>query len=53
LPDPDDDLFLELAVAARCAYIITHNIRDFRGAEKRGVSAVTPADFLRKIKAKT
>lgn len=53
LPDPDDDLFLELAVAARCGYIITHNIRDFRGAEKWGVSAVTPADFLRKIKAKT
>ena len=52
LPDPDDDLFLELAVAARCAYIITH-IRDFREAEKWGVSAVTPADFLRKIKAMT
>ena len=53
LPDPDDDLFLELAVAARCGYIITHNIRDFHGAEKWGVSATTPADFLRKIKAKT
>lgn len=53
LSDPDDDLFLELAVAAQCAYIITHNIRDFRGAEKWGVSTVTPADFLRKIKAKT
>ena len=52
LPDPDDDLFLELAVAARCAYIITYNIRDFRGAEKWGVSAVTPADFLRAIKLK-
>jgi predicted nucleic acid-binding protein len=49
----DFDLFLELAVAARCAYIVTHNIRDFRGAEKWGVSAVTPSDFLRKIKAKT
>lgn len=53
LPDPDDDLFLELAVAAQCAYIITHNLRDFRGAEKWGVSAVTPADFLQKIKTKT
>lgn len=52
LPDPDDDLFLELAVAARCAYIVTHNIRDFRGAEKWGVAAVTPSDFLRKIKMK-
>ena len=53
LPDADDDLFLELAVAAQCAYIVTHNIRDFRGAEKWGVSAVTPADFLRKIEATT
>jgi hypothetical protein len=35
-----------------CLYF-THNIRDFREAEKWGVSAVTPADFLRKIKAKT
>jgi predicted nucleic acid-binding protein len=52
LPDPDDDLFLELAVAARCAYIVTHNIRDFRGAKKWGVAAVTPSDFLRKIKVK-
>jgi predicted nucleic acid-binding protein len=49
LPDPDDDLFLELAVAARCAYIVTHNLRDFRGAEKWGVAAITPADFLRKL----
>ena len=52
LPDPDDDLFLELAVAAHCAYIITYNLRDFRGAEKWGISTVTPADFLQKIKAK-
>jgi predicted nucleic acid-binding protein len=53
LPDADDDLFLELAVAARCAYIVTHNVRDFRGAEKWGVSAVTPSNFLRKIEATT
>lgn len=47
LPDPDDDLILELAVAAGCRYIVTHNLRDFRGAEKWGVAAVTPADFLK------
>jgi predicted nucleic acid-binding protein len=52
LPDPDDDLFLELAVAARCAYIITHNVRDFRGAEKWGVAVATPGDFLKQLSTK-
>ena len=47
LPDPDDDLILELAVAASCRYIVTHNIRDFRGTEKWGIAAVTPAAFLK------
>ena len=42
LPDPDDDLILELAVAGSCRYIITHNLRHFRGVEKWGIAAVTP-----------
>jgi predicted nucleic acid-binding protein len=49
LPDPDDDMILELAFAANCRYIVTHNIRDFRGCEKFGVEAVTPHDFLKII----
>lgn len=49
LPDPDDDLILELAVAAGCRYIVTHNLRDFRGTEPWGITAVTPGDFLRLI----
>ena len=50
LPDPDDDLILELAVAAGCRYIVTHNVRDFRGTEKWGIAAVTPGDFLKLLK---
>lgn len=50
LPDADDDLILELAVAAGCRYIVTHNLRDFRGTEKWGIAAVTPGDFLKLIK---
>lgn len=51
LPDADDDLILELAAAAGCRYIVTHNSRDFRGTEKWGIAAVTPGDFLTLIKA--
>ena len=46
LPDPDDDLVLELAVAASAAYVITHNTSDFRGSESMGVRAITPATML-------
>lgn len=49
LPDPDDDFILELAVAADCRYIVTHNVRDFRGSEKWGIVAITPSDFLKVI----
>ncbi len=47
LPDANDDLILELAVAAGCRYIVTHNLRDFRGMEPWGIAAVTPGDFLK------
>jgi putative PIN family toxin of toxin-antitoxin system len=46
LPDPKDDLVLELAVAARCQSIITYNLRDFVGAEEFGVSVLEPGPFL-------
>jgi putative PIN family toxin of toxin-antitoxin system len=53
LRDPDDDFILELAVAAGCRYIVTHNVRDFRGSEKWGIMAVTPSDFLKLIETQT
>jgi predicted nucleic acid-binding protein len=49
LPDPDDDMLLELAVAAGCDAIVTHNRRDFRGMEHFGVAVMSPADFLIRI----
>jgi putative PIN family toxin of toxin-antitoxin system len=52
LPDTDDDLILELAVAAGCRYIVTHNLRDFRGVEKWGIEAVSPSAFLKLIEKK-
>jgi predicted nucleic acid-binding protein len=46
LPDADDDMVLELALAAGCRHIITHNARDFRGSEQLGVIALSPREFL-------
>jgi len=51
LPDPKDDMVLELAVKAGCDSVVTYNIRDFAGIERFGVSAVTPANFLESIGA--
>ena len=42
LRDRKDELVLELAVAARCDYIITYNQRDFRGAEMFGIRLSQP-----------
>lgn len=53
LPDPDDDMILELAVAARCRYIVTHNVADFRGCERFGLAALRPGAFLREIEQMT
>ncbi|MCP4357950.1 MAG: putative toxin-antitoxin system toxin component, PIN family [Chloroflexi bacterium] len=50
LRDPKDDMVLELAVAARCHYIITFNMRDFYGVEEEfGIGVIKPKEFLQKI----
>lgn len=49
LPDPGDDLVLELAVAAGGASIVTFNVSDFRGAERFGVRVLRPLEFLAEI----
>lgn len=50
LSDPKDDHVLELAVAARTDMIVTHNIKDFNGAEKFGVKILTPKILLENIR---
>ena len=47
LPDPKDDLVLELALAGSAQFIITHNTRDFQNMDSLGIQAVTPDGFLR------
>ncbi|MFK7801711.1 MAG: putative toxin-antitoxin system toxin component, PIN family [Anaerolineae bacterium] len=51
LPDVGDEFILNLAVIAQCHYIITFNVKDFRGSEKFGVEAIRPKDFLQLIGA--
>ena len=43
LSDADDDMVLELALAAGCQYIIAHNVKDFEGCRQLGVVAMPPA----------
>lgn len=51
LRDPDDDMVLECAVASSSRYLVTHNLRDFRGIESLGVQPITPADFLLSLRS--
>lgn len=50
LRDPGDDLVLEVAVAANCDAIITHNLRDFAGARRFGLPGLTPGAFLNELR---
>lgn len=50
LADPGDDMIVELAFAARCPYVVTHNIRHFAGCERLGITAVTPGRFVQILK---
>lgn len=49
LKDLKDDMILELAVEARCDFIISFNKKDFAGSEKFNIEIVTPKEFLKMI----
>ncbi len=44
--DPDDDMFLEVAVNGQADYLITGNIKDFPPSPFRGLPILRPAEFL-------
>jgi hypothetical protein len=50
LKDPNDDMAAELAVAAGCDAVITHNVRDFAGIDKFNLALLTPAAFLQQLR---
>ena len=47
LPDPDDAVFLEVAVAAHADHLVTGNLRHFPARRRCGVSVVSPAELIR------
>jgi len=50
LPDPDDDMILELAVAAQCEAIVTYNTAHYNKAcGQFGIEVLTPQQFLKRL----
>lgn len=46
LPDPDDEPFLEVALAARADALITGNTRHYPARSRHGIMVLDPATFL-------
>lgn len=46
LRDPKDSMVLEAAFNSQTKWIVTYNLRDFRGSQELGVTAIKPGDFL-------
>lgn len=53
LPDPDDEMFAELALAAEADYLVTFNKSDFTPLPPLGVGLATPAEFLKVVKGQS
>jgi putative PIN family toxin of toxin-antitoxin system len=46
LPDPDDEPFLEVALALNGTFIVTGNTKHFPVPSQLGVTVLTPAQFI-------
>jgi len=50
LRDSNDDMVLEVAFNSKADYIVTHNIKDFKGVKDNfHIEVITPKDFLIRI----
>jgi putative PIN family toxin of toxin-antitoxin system len=50
LTDPKDDMVAELAVAAQCFALVTHNVVDFGPLDQFGIEVLTPGAYLRRLR---
>ena len=46
LPDPDDQMFLEVARAAQVDALVTGNLRHFPAARRQGVLVLSPRELI-------
>ena len=46
LSDPDDEMFLEVALAAPVQHLITGNLSDYTGHAHRHVQVISPSRFV-------
>ena len=46
LPDPDDEAFLEVALAGKADCLVTGNLRDYPERAREGMRVVSPVEFL-------
>jgi len=46
LPDPDDAMFLEVAVSALASALVSGNLRHYPLGQRRGVRVMTPREYV-------
>jgi putative PIN family toxin of toxin-antitoxin system len=50
LPDPDDEAFLGVALAAHADFLVTGNLRHFPARLRQGVAVVSPREFIETLR---
>lgn len=50
LPDPDDEPFLAVALAAAADFLVTGNLADYPKQKCKGCQVVSPAEFMERWK---
>jgi putative PIN family toxin of toxin-antitoxin system len=53
LPDPDDEAFLEIALASHAEYLVTGNLAHFPEVARAGQPVVSPAGFIAAYRARS
>jgi uncharacterized protein len=46
LPDPDDAMFIEVAVSALASALVSGNLRHYPHGQRRGVRVLTPREYV-------
>lgn len=51
LPDPDDEPFLEVALACAADFLVTGNLAHFPPESRSGMSVLSPAEFVDRMRS--